>query len=194
MRCAPRWCCLGTRLLGRSNASRVKWLGCACGVSLSEGTHLGAKASSPAHTRAQPARGNSHSLTHSQCCLGLTSQKHHTHKAKTTDAAPSCSHLIPHRYNSHPHAYIMSRPVQSKAQNDLNARTLRALVKQPDNKSCADCVSETGHKGHWAAELHWQGKETLTASVFPRPPTETQRSPVGFLEHVSRPKLELRKV
>ncbi|KAE8271012.1 hypothetical protein A4X09_0g1330 [Tilletia walkeri] len=34
------------------------------------------------------------------------------------------------------------RPQQSKAQNDANAKTLRALVKHPDNKTCADCTRD----------------------------------------------------
>lgn len=33
--------------------------------------------------------------------------------------------------------FTMSR--QDKATTDRNARILRELVKQPDNKSCADC-------------------------------------------------------
>ncbi|PWO00411.1 ArfGap-domain-containing protein [Tilletiopsis washingtonensis] len=43
----------------------------------------------------------------------------------------------------------MSRPAQSKAQNDANARTLRALVKQPENKTCVDCKRNDPRWASW---------------------------------------------
>lgn len=43
---------------------------------------------------------------------------------------------------------LASRKPQSKAENDANARTLRGLVKQPDNKLCADCKH---NDTRWAA-------------------------------------------
>jgi stromal membrane-associated protein len=54
----------------------------------------------------------------------------------------------------------MSRPAQSKAQNDANARTLRALVKQPENKTCVDCVSGTAGEVRDAAQLTRRCSET----------------------------------
>ena len=63
-----------------------------------------------------------------------------------------------------------SRQTQSKAQNEANARALRALVKQTDNKVCADCVS--GAKG---------GAHKTPADYFPPSPPETQ-----WLDHRSR--------
>ncbi|KAE8234675.1 hypothetical protein CF326_g277 [Tilletia indica] len=41
------------------------------------------------------------------------------------------------------------RPQQSKAQNDANAKTLRALVKHPDNKTCADCKRNDPRWASW---------------------------------------------
>ncbi|KAK0543822.1 ARF GAP with effector function(s) [Tilletia horrida] len=41
------------------------------------------------------------------------------------------------------------RPQQSKAQNELNAKTLRALVKEPDNKTCADCKRNDPRWASW---------------------------------------------
>lgn len=41
------------------------------------------------------------------------------------------------------------RPQQSKAQNEANAKTLRALVKQPENKTCADCKRNDPRWASW---------------------------------------------
>ncbi|CAD6914675.1 unnamed protein product [Tilletia controversa] len=41
------------------------------------------------------------------------------------------------------------RPQQSKAQNDANAKTLRAAVKHPDNKTCADCKRNDPRWASW---------------------------------------------
>ncbi|PWN90425.1 ArfGap-domain-containing protein [Acaromyces ingoldii] len=42
-----------------------------------------------------------------------------------------------------------SRQSQSKAQNEANAKTLRALVKQPENKICADCKRNDPRWASW---------------------------------------------
>ncbi|KDN41421.1 ArfGap-domain-containing protein [Tilletiaria anomala UBC 951] len=43
----------------------------------------------------------------------------------------------------------MSRVSQSKAQTEANAKILRALVKQPDNKMCADCKRNDPRWASW---------------------------------------------
>lgn len=42
-----------------------------------------------------------------------------------------------------------SRQSQSKAQNDANAKILRALVKQPENKICVDCKRNDPRWASW---------------------------------------------
>lgn len=42
-----------------------------------------------------------------------------------------------------------TRKPQTKAENDANARTLRALVKQPENKTCADCKQNDTRWASW---------------------------------------------
>lgn len=42
-----------------------------------------------------------------------------------------------------------ARQSQPKAQTEANARTLRALVKQPDNKVCADCKRNDPRWASW---------------------------------------------
>ncbi|PWY99856.1 ArfGap-domain-containing protein [Testicularia cyperi] len=43
----------------------------------------------------------------------------------------------------------MSRPTQSKAQTEANAKILRALVKHPDNKVCVDCKKNDPRWASW---------------------------------------------
>ncbi len=43
----------------------------------------------------------------------------------------------------------MSRVTQSRAQTEANAKILRALVKQPDNKVCVDCKKNDPRWASW---------------------------------------------